>query len=82
MITCYYGQNDPIWHLVLVGRTLKVPGPISQNGNLYSNDASSPKKSWYQMSVKLIEPFLMQEEISYFATAYTLMCKLNYGYRN
>ncbi len=37
--------------------TLKVPGPISQNGDNYSNDASSPKKSWFQISVKSVKPF-------------------------
>ncbi len=36
---------------------LKVPGPISQNGNFYSNDASSPKISWFQFSFKLVKPF-------------------------
>ncbi len=35
---------------------LKVPGPISQNGDIYSNDASSPKKSWFQIPVKSIKP--------------------------
>ncbi len=29
----------------------KVPGPISQNGDIESNDASSSKKSWFQISV-------------------------------
>ena len=28
-------------------RRLKMPGPISQNGNFYSNDASPPKISWF-----------------------------------
>ena len=28
--------------------TLKVPGPISQNEDIYSNDASSPKKSFFK----------------------------------
>ncbi len=36
---------------------LKVPGPISQNGDFYSNDASSAKKSWFQSSVKSVKPF-------------------------
>ena len=37
---------------------LKVPGPISQNiGDFYSIDASSPKKSWFQISGKLVKPF-------------------------
>ena len=30
---------------------LKVHCPISQNGDIYSNDASSPKKTWFQISV-------------------------------
>ncbi len=33
---------------------LKVPDPISQNGDIYSNDALSPKKSWFQVSAKLV----------------------------
>ena len=37
--------------------SLKVPGPISQNGDIYSNDASLPKKSWFQISVKSVKPF-------------------------
>ena len=36
---------------------LKVPGPISQNEDFYSNDASSPKKSWFQISVKSVKRF-------------------------
>ncbi len=40
------------WFLIL-----KMPGPISQNGNFYSNDASSPKVSWFQISFKSVEPF-------------------------
>ncbi len=36
---------------------LKVPGPIFQNGNFYSNDASSPKISWFQISFKSVKPF-------------------------
>ncbi len=31
---------------------LKVTGPISQNADIYSNDASSPKKYWFQIPVK------------------------------
>ncbi len=34
-----------------------MPGPISQNGKFYSNDSSSPKISWFQISFKLIKPF-------------------------
>ncbi len=36
--------------------TLKVPGPISQNGDFYSNDASLAKKSWFQNSAS-VKPF-------------------------
>ncbi len=36
---------------------LKVPGLISQNGDFYSNDASAPKKSWFQISVKSVKRF-------------------------
>ncbi len=36
---------------------LKVPGPISQNGDFYSNDASPLKKSWFQISVKSVKRF-------------------------
>ncbi len=39
------------------GYHLKVPDPISQNGDFYSNDASSPMKSWFQISGKSVEPF-------------------------
>ncbi len=35
---------------------LKMPGPIFQNGNFYSNDASSPKISWCQISFKSVKP--------------------------
>ena len=42
---------------------LKVPGPISQNGNFYSNDASSPKKSWFQISVKSVKPFRYKKRL-------------------
>ncbi len=31
--------------LALLCLTLKMPGPISQNGNFYSNDASHPASS-------------------------------------
>ncbi len=36
---------------------LKMHGPISQNGNFYSNDESSPKISWFQISFKSVKPF-------------------------
>ncbi len=36
---------------------IKDPGPISQNGNSYSNDASSPKVSWFQISFQSVKPF-------------------------
>ena len=49
---------------------LKVPGQISQNGDFYSNNASSPKKSWFQISGKSLKPFGYKKN-TYFATAYT-----------
>ncbi len=36
--------------------TLKVPDPIYYNGNFYSNDALSPKISWFQISFKSVKP--------------------------
>ncbi len=36
---------------------LKVPGPISQNWDIYSNDTLSNKKSWLQVSVQSVQPF-------------------------
>ncbi len=36
---------------------LKVRGPISQNGDFYSDDVPSPKKSWFKISVKSVKPF-------------------------
>ncbi len=40
-----------------ITRLLKMPGPISQNGNFYSNDASSPKITWFQKLLKSVKPF-------------------------
>ncbi len=37
------------------------------------------KKSWFQLTV---QTFWIHEEITYIATGYTLLCKLNYGYHN
>ncbi len=34
-----------------------MPGPTSQKGDFYSNDSSSPKKPWFQISVKCVQPF-------------------------
>ncbi len=34
-----------------------MPGPISQNGHFYSNDASSPKIYGFQISFKSVKPF-------------------------
>ncbi len=65
-----------IWH-----SSLKLLGLISQNGEFYSKDASSPKKSWFQISID--QTVLAQEEITYIAIPYnTLLFKLNYGYHN
>ncbi len=35
------------WKRCMYIHMLKVPGPISQNGDIYLNDASLPKKSWF-----------------------------------
>ncbi len=44
---------------------LKVPGPISQNGDIYSNDAALlHKKSWFQISVKTVKPFGCKKKLS------------------
>ncbi len=43
---------------------LKMPGPISQNGNFYSNDASSPKISWFQISFESVLPFGHKKRLS------------------
>ncbi len=34
-----------------------MPGLIFQKGNFYSNDASSPKISWFQILFKSVKPF-------------------------
>ncbi len=34
-----------------------MPGPISQNGIFYSNDVSSPKTTWFQISFKSVKLF-------------------------
>ncbi len=31
-------------------------GPISLNGDIYSNDGSLHKKSWFQISIKSFKP--------------------------
>ncbi len=41
-------------HVWIEPFSLKMPGPISQNGIFYSNDASSPKISWFQISFKSV----------------------------
>ncbi len=43
--------------ILFLNQILKMPGPISQNGNFYSNNASSPKISWFQISFKSVKPF-------------------------
>ncbi len=48
---CQYPVKIPFFN------TLKVPGPISKNGDFDSNDASLPNKSWFQISVKSVKPF-------------------------
>ncbi len=44
---------------------IHVPGPIFQNGDIYSNDASPPKKSCFQISVKTVKRFILQLPIPY-----------------
>ena len=64
---------------------LKVPDPISQNVNFYSNDASSPKISWFQISFKSVKPFGHKKRLRILQLPilpYTLLCKFNYGYHN
>ncbi len=46
-----------IWKCDKMCTCLKVHGLISQNGVFYSNDVLSTKKSWFQISIKSIEPF-------------------------
>ncbi len=44
---------------------LKVHGPISWNGILYSKVASSPKKFWFfKIAVKSVKAFRYREEIT------------------
>ncbi len=62
---------------------LKVPGAISQNGDFYSNDASPPKKSWFQISVKSVKRFGYKKRLCILQLPInTLLCKPNYGYHN
>ncbi len=42
LVSCFVSVNNLI---------LKVPGPISHTGDLYSNDASSLKKSWFKFQL-------------------------------
>ncbi len=52
---------------------LKVRGPISQNGDIDSNDASSPKKYCFQSSAKTVKPFGRMVRLRIiFSIAYTL----------
>ncbi len=41
-----------------------MPSPISQNGNFYSNNASSPKISWFQISFKSVKLFGHKNRVS------------------
>ena len=45
--------------------------------HFYSNDGSSPKKSWFHISVKSVKPFWYKKKLRIFSIAYTLLCKLN-----
>ncbi len=46
-----------LWLSSIWSKMLQVPGLISQNGDISSYDVSSPKKSWFQISVKLVTLF-------------------------
>ena len=66
------------WKRSLNVRVLRVPGPISQNENIYSNDASSPKKFWFQIWVKSFKLFGNKKRllILQLPNAYTLLCSI------
>ena len=51
---------------------------ISQTGDNYSNDVLSPKKYWFQISVKLVNwSNFLDTRLDYFAIiVFTLLCKL------
>ncbi len=72
-----------MWKQSVVLVVLKMPGPISQNGNFSLNDASSPKISWFQISFKSVKPFGHKKRLRILQLPIdTLLCKLNYGYHN
>ena len=52
---------------------LKVLCPISQNGDFYSEDASSCNKSWFQISFESVNPFWYIKRLHIIAIAYTLL---------
>ena len=56
-----------------------MPGLIAQNEDIYANDASSSKKSWFQISVKSVLLFRYEKRLQILQFAYALLCKLNYG---
>ena len=69
----------------MVKSLLKVPGPISQNGDFYSKDASPPKKTWFQISVKSVLRFRYEKRLCILQLPiipYCALCKPNYGYHN
>ena len=57
---------------------LGVPGPISQNGNFYSNCVSSPKIYLFQISFKLVQLLDTRRDCVFcnYLEPYTLLCKL------
>ncbi len=61
---------------------LKVPGPISQNGNFNSNDSLSPKISWFQISFKSVKAFGHNRRLRILQLPIPYCVKLNYGYHN
>ena len=58
-----------------------MPGPISKNGNFYSNNASSPKIPWFQISFKLVKPFAHKKSLRILQlpipTLYLVPCSLH-----
>ena len=57
---------------------LPVKGAWSNKLRFFLNDASSAKKSWFQISVQLI--IWIDEATTLIVIAYTSLCKLYYGY--
>ena len=57
-------------------------GPISENGDIYSNDASVHYhlgNLCFKFQLNQSKALLIMEDFTYIAIAYTLLCKLSYG---